>query len=1105
MAVNEIVVVNTTNNVTVVDEVVSQTVVETIETKLVSVLAGQKGETGPANTLTIGTVTKSAAGGAASATITGTSPSQVLSLVLPTGDTGPANTLSVGTVTALIPSAAPTATITGTAPNQTLSLGIPSAAEWLQGAGVPAAGTGIQGDWYINTTTSDLYEKTSSTVWTLRLNIKGATGNTGPAPTLSSVIVTTGAAGSAGSGSWSGTNPYTLNLTVPRGDTGATGPAPTLNQPVVTQLAIGSTPTASFTGTNPYTLNLGIPIGANWLDGTAPPATGSGNIGDYYLITSGAGLGDVYKKTGASTWTLQGNIRGATGTGDLTGPASSTVNQLAIFADTTGKLLTNSTILSTDLVLTSGSQTIAGNKVFNTGIWAGPGASSGSLPSGGAAANFTPLFVSNATSGQAGVEVYVNDGTNNRRAGLVVNQTDAVWGLVHTATSGIVPFIINMAGTELMRITTGGFVGFGTTSPAATLHAYSQNAGTRVVTISGRGTVVTVTNKALTANVATLTTGSAHGFTVGRSVLIQGVDATFNGTYTIASAPTTTSFTYALTAADVASTAATGTAQSDVQTADLLRIEGGRSNSLITINNLGVPNFGVGIQLTGRTTLDNSIGLSGGSLYFEGAAGSSMYFRPNGAGNNTGMVTISTTGITSSGTGTSAFSGPVTATSFSGSSAGSRLATFTHTTNSADGVVLGNTTVDFSPRLFFQSSGGSNSMYRSAGQLDIRSGATPSVASGSTVIASFFDTGNVLFGYDVTVSGTITAGGTGFSGPGGNITGLNGTQITTGTVADARLSSNVVLLTGAQTLTGAKTFSGILTSNAGGAALALKPGTADHGYMEFYARTATPTVRSGYFGYPNAGSTALTLRNDISGGDIAISTNSGTVNVTGGLVVSGEITGATTGNVLKVGDDTRLVDINVAHVMGVVSQTDAAQGGIRLGSSYTISANAATGTITGTTFFTGGGSQIVLSSISPQLQWTDTDNAGAGRNYWWHNNGGQFYLLQDRTGNGSWENTYPMVVGATGSVTFGIGLVSTGPLTANGYTEIGALRERVGYLGNQTGTIGLDLNLYTAFELNQTGNITVSFTNLPASRAVTVTVTMYTSTGGLTHRQREQS
>lgn len=70
----------------------------------------------------------------------------------------------------------------------------------------------------------------------------------------------------------------------------------------------------------------------------------------------------------------------------------------------------------------------------------------------------------------------------------------------------------------------------------------------------------TVSNKALTSNVATLTTSAAHGFTVGMFVTVAGVDATFNGTYLVTDAPTTTTFRYAKTATDVVSAPATGTA-----------------------------------------------------------------------------------------------------------------------------------------------------------------------------------------------------------------------------------------------------------------------------------------------------------------------------------------------------------------------------------------------------------------------------------------------------------------------------------------------------------------------------------------------------------------
>jgi hypothetical protein len=77
---------------------------------------------------------------------------------------------------------------------------------------------------------------------------------------------------------------------------------------------------------------------------------------------------------------------------------------------------------------------------------------------------------------------------------------------------------------------------------------------------------VSINNKALTSNVATLTTTAAHGLSTGMQITISGVDATFNGEYRITGVPTTTTFTYAKTAADVPSAAVSpvGTGVADV-------------------------------------------------------------------------------------------------------------------------------------------------------------------------------------------------------------------------------------------------------------------------------------------------------------------------------------------------------------------------------------------------------------------------------------------------------------------------------------------------------------------------------------------------------------
>ena len=74
----------------------------------------------------------------------------------------------------------------------------------------------------------------------------------------------------------------------------------------------------------------------------------------------------------------------------------------------------------------------------------------------------------------------------------------------------------------------------------------------------GLSTVAT-TNRARTSNVATLTTGAAHGCKVGDTLTMTGIGGTgYNATATVTTVPTTTTFTYANTGSDEGSTADTG-------------------------------------------------------------------------------------------------------------------------------------------------------------------------------------------------------------------------------------------------------------------------------------------------------------------------------------------------------------------------------------------------------------------------------------------------------------------------------------------------------------------------------------------------------------------
>jgi hypothetical protein len=124
----------------------------------------------------------------------------------------------------------------------------------------------------------------------------------------------------------------------------------------------------------------------------------------------------------------------------------------------------------------------------------------------------------------------------------------------------------------------------------------------------------TITNKQLTSNVATLTTATAHGLTTGDSVWVEGVDSTFNGAYTVTTA-TTTTFSYAKTAADVASTAVSSatavvneTGSINIESSGALMPDGYLTTGYIRYNTLEPKNFkrliGRGDYTYGSMTLE---------------------------------------------------------------------------------------------------------------------------------------------------------------------------------------------------------------------------------------------------------------------------------------------------------------------------------------------------------------------------------------------------------------------------------------------------------------------------------------------------------------------
>ena len=70
-----------------------------------------------------------------------------------------------------------------------------------------------------------------------------------------------------------------------------------------------------------------------------------------------------------------------------------------------------------------------------------------------------------------------------------------------------------------------------------------------------RSATASITHKSVTTNLALITTSAAHTFAAGETVLISGVDDVFDGTFTIFATPSTTTFSYSLTTANVSTTA----------------------------------------------------------------------------------------------------------------------------------------------------------------------------------------------------------------------------------------------------------------------------------------------------------------------------------------------------------------------------------------------------------------------------------------------------------------------------------------------------------------------------------------------------------------------
>jgi hypothetical protein len=114
---------------------------------------------------------------------------------------------------------------------------------------------------------------------------------------------------------------------------------------------------------------------------------------------------------------------------------------------------------------------------------------------------------------------------------------------------------------------------------------------------------LSIDNKVLSSNFATLRTTVAHGMAIGDRVTVTGVDATFNGTHTITGV-TTDTFTYAKTATNVTSAAVSPVGTVEVSRSGyFVALDAMRIDNVATINPLyGLTGYSI-IQNTGAETI----------------------------------------------------------------------------------------------------------------------------------------------------------------------------------------------------------------------------------------------------------------------------------------------------------------------------------------------------------------------------------------------------------------------------------------------------------------------------------------------------------------------
>lgn len=108
-------------------------------------------------------------------------------------------------------------------------------------------------------------------------------------------------------------------------------------------------------------------------------------------------------------------------------------------------------------------------------------------------------------------------------------------------------------------------------------------------------------------------------------------------------------------------------------------------------------------------------------------------------------------------------------------------------------------------------------------------------------------------------------------------------------VSPLATNASVVHLAGAETITGSKSFTASGLFNSGGQSITVQPGAAaDHAYIGFNPRTASPGTRGAYVGFDAGGTNHFTIKNEQTNANIyLIPTGTGVISLSGNAITTG--------------------------------------------------------------------------------------------------------------------------------------------------------------------------------------------------------------------------